>query len=157
MITLTLSEAVASLRKRLTDDDCDGFTRDELVTYINDAIDFYCNELTAIKSAVFVKEISVANYDSVPEDFINFAGAFPVTISNNKFICLDKLPVSIRYFSHAPSVKVDTDTLPYDKTGNNIVIQLATIYALNRNEFNTSQDERLVNLLNQFVSSRGEK
>jgi len=149
---MTLSEIRNLVRTRIKDDIKLTYKDDELNRYINDAIGFLNAELISINDPLMAKSLQVVDKTPIPSDFVRLAGQYPLYISDNLFHTYNPDDnFIILYFAAKPLVTNDNDTIPFSETETNIIIQLAAIYALNRNEFATEQDERLLNMLRQIV------
>ena len=150
---MTRKQIIALVRQLINDEQATAFTEggnleepegtQELLNYLDRAVDEYSKNQAAAKDLRLVKRLTVTNGQKLPDDFINVAGIVPILIEGgvvNFYDDVAELP--IKYFARLPYVTsyVDTDELPYE---NDQAIQIsarAAIYALNKHEFNVSQD-----------------
>lgn len=116
----------------------------EAITFINQAID-YCNDfLIAAKDPTMCKDISIMTNDNKPSDWGKFAGTFPVHFNADKFVLdISPGPVKARYFARKPRIVAMTDTWPFSDDVASLAVKWAAMYAINRAEADTTNDERL--------------
>lgn len=156
---MTRTQMLAMLRKVINDEQATGFTEggnleqpegtQELIHYLDRAIDEYSKRQAASKDIRLMKTMNVTTGSRVPNDFLALCGAVPVTIDSNVINFLGEgSPMTVRYFARLPYVSgySDTATLPYEHDQYMNIISLAAAYALNKHEFNISQDLALLGL-----------
>ena len=150
---MTKNQIIALVRKLIDDEQATGFTEggnleepegtQELLNYLDRAVDEYSKNQAAAKDIRLLKRLTVTNGQKLPDDFISVAGVVPLSIEDgfvNFYDDVESLP--IKYFARLPYVTsyADTDELPYEKDQYIQVSARAAIYALNKHEFNVSQD-----------------
>lgn len=141
------------VRKLIADEQATGFTdggnleepegTQELLNYLNRAVDEYSKRQAAKKDIRLMKTMIVKDGGKLPDDYLAFCGVVPVTV-NGKVINYYNPNVSmpIRYLARLPyvtSTNSDTAELPYDEDQEIAIAALAAIYALNKHEYNVSQ------------------
>ena len=156
---MTRTQMLAMLRKVINDEQSTGFTEggnleqpegtQELIHYLDRAIDEYSKRQAASKDVRLMKTMNITNGSKVPSDFLALCGAVPVTIDANIISYHGEgSPMTARYFARLPYVSSysDTATLPYENDQCMSIISLAAVYALNKHEFNVAQDLALLGL-----------
>ena len=150
---MTQNQIIALVRRLISDEQATGYTEggnleqpegtQELLNYLDRAVDEYSKRQAAQKDIRLLKRMSVINGAAIPEDFLGFAGVIPMNIDNGIMIFYgenNSLPV--RYFARLPYVTSygANDELPYQDDQQITIAALAAIYSLNKHEYNISQD-----------------
>lgn len=153
---MDISEALQDLRFKIHDKDVIEMTDDELITCLNEAIQYVASYLVGQNSPVMVKNIVIDTEEyTLPENFIKTAGMFPIKITGNKLKWLDYEPgesLTVRYFSTCPAVTVN-DEMPFAHDAlNQITIKLAAIYCGNQLESDIGQDKALLDEVNAMLA-----
>ena len=159
---MTKTEMLAMVRRFIADEQATGFTEsstgnnleepegeEELYMYLDRAVDEYSKRLVSQRDLRLVKQMTVNSGGLLPSDFISFCGAVPVIIEGKNIRYFgESTTIPVRYFARLPYVTSysDTTTLPYDNDQAMTITALAAIYALNKHEFNVSQDLMLLGL-----------
>lgn len=147
----SISNLIRRLRILINDQNDLEYTDKELLGYINDAVGYLSTYLISTKDPEMVKEISITQDIDVPDDYCSFSGSYPVYISDNKFKLYDpSATVTARYFATKKTDSVVADNLPFKDIYAPVIIRVASVYALNRNEFNVTQD---VTIISQMLDS----
>lgn len=154
---MTPNQMVAMVRKLINDEQATGFTTggtleqpegtQELLMYLDRAVDEYSKRQAAKADIRLLKKISVSGSMPLPDDFLVMCGNVPVEVSGKTLTYYGTENVMpIRYFARLPYVTSygGTSTLPYDHDQEIAICALAAIYALNKHEFNVSQDLMLM-------------
>ena len=157
---MTRKEMLAMVRKLIADEQATGFTEggnleepegtQELLNYLNRAVDEYSKRQAAKKDIRLMKTMTVANGENLPSDYLAFCGIVPVKIVGKKVDYYNPAMAAtmpIRYLArldYVTSTPNDTDNLPYDEDQAIAICALAAIYALNKHEANVSQDLALL-------------
>lgn len=155
---MLVSEAIALIRERINDNYDTGYSDNILINYINDAVKYLAGAMIARHDPYLTKEYtveSVSGSNPIPDDFIRFAGGYPVKRKGNQFLIINGSPiVNTKYFYMPKNVSVPGDSIPFDEqVYQAIVINLACIYALNQHEFNVQQDEAMKQELEKIIVS----
>lgn len=148
---MTQSEMLAMVRKLISDEQATGFTdggnleepegTQELLNYLDRAVDEYSKRQAAAFDIRLQKTMRVTNNMSIPSDFLAFCGVVPLSVESGKFTYYGEAPsLPVKYFARLPYVSRNEGTLPYDEDQEIAIAALAAIYALNKHEFNVSQD-----------------
>lgn len=154
---MTQKTLLALVRRLIADEQATGFTdggnleepegTQELLNYLDRAIDEYSKRQAANLDLRLVQQMRVKNGTSLPDDFLAFCGVVPFVIEGKviqSYGNTANLPV--RYFARLPYItKFDEDAdLPYEHDQYMTIAALAAIYALNKHEFDVSQDLMLM-------------
>ena len=156
---MTRSQMLAMLRKVINDEQATGFTEggnleqpegtQELIHYLDRAVDEYSKCQAVSKDIRLMKTMNVTSGSKVPDDFLALCGAVPVNINSNVINFYGEgSPMTVRYFARLPYVSSYSDSaaLPYEHDQYMNILSLAAAYALNKHEFNVSQDLALLGL-----------
>ena len=154
---MTKLEMLAMVRKIINDEQATGFTEggnleepegtQELLTYLDRAVDEYSKRQAGAHDLRLVKRMTVNNGANLPSDFISFCGQVPITLEGKVMNYYGYATnYTVRYFARLPYITSYSDTavLPYDTDQANTIMALAAIYALNKHEYNVSQDLMLL-------------
>jgi hypothetical protein len=153
-------EMTALVRRLLSDEQAQGFVGNigggnleepedagELLNYLDRAIDAYSEERAAKLDPRFLAAATFTNGGDVPEDFIAFAGQVPVEILGGRaWFYGTPAAMTIKYFKrlpHASKWAWEAD-MGFRLDESRRLCALAAIYALNKHEFNVSQDLALL-------------
>ena len=149
---MTRKQILAMVRKLIADEQSTGFTEggnleepegtQELLNYLNRAVDEYSKRQAASLDVRLVKNMEVTYGMPLPNDFLSFVGVVPLRIDGKIIVTYGvELSMPVRYFARLPYVTdfKDTDELPYDKDQQIAISAMAAIYALNKHEDDISQ------------------
>lgn len=119
---------------------------DKCIILLNTAIHQTSLLLIDMGSALMLHDTVIRNGDMLPERFVRTAGGFPIKITGNRIEILDDVEeMPLRYFATEAPVKTYLDTMPFaNEVLNDWCVRLASLYAMNRNEFDISQDKALM-------------
>lgn len=154
---MTPNQMLAMVRKLIHDEQETGFTTggtleqpegtQELQTYLDRAVDEYSKRQAANGDMRLLKTMTVSSGSRLPNDFLAICGSIPVDISSKTITFYgDENMMPVRYFARLPYVTSygGTSILPYEHDQEIAICALAAIYALNKHEFNVSQDLMLM-------------
>lgn len=136
----------AAFRNRLSDNLQSGYDNDELIAYINDAINFMWHVLIkngyyeVIGDAEFTQE-----ENNLPTDWYRATNQAPILIKPPKAIVYGKRPIKVRYYKRPPQMREVTDTLPFTNNAfNNLIGQLVIILAMSNHGFNMDVEQDML-------------
>lgn len=149
---MEVSEALTEIRNKINDRDEVGLDDEEILSYLNEAIQYIYNVLIGSRSPIIVEEMEITeNEVNVPSNFAKFAGGFPIRRTNNRLVLLDEPPLKIRYFKTIPALEIDDD-MPFDYyTLNQVAIKLACVYASNQQKLDVTTDKALLDEINTSI------
>lgn len=136
----------AAFRNRLSDNLQSGYDNDELIAYINDAINFIWHVL--IKNGYY-EVIGDAEFtaeeNNLPTDWYRATNQAPILIKPPKAIVYGKRPIKVRYYKRPPQMREVTDTLPFTNNAfNNLIGQLVIILAMSNHGFNMDVEQDML-------------
>ena len=154
---MTPNQMLAMVRKMINDEQATGFTTggnleepegtQELQAYLDRAVDEYSKRQAVAQDMRLLKTMTVSGTMPLPNDYLALCGSAPVNVSGKVLTYYgDENVMPIRYFARLPYVTSygDTAPLPYERDQELAICALAAIYALNKHEFNVSQDLMLL-------------
>jgi hypothetical protein len=178
---------ITLLRAHLSDEQSIGWPDDaELLAYLDRAADYLSDQLIAEKDPVMLKEVSIgghkpddiafndndiAFYDddplvpvesifTLPDDFVAFAGNVPVSVIGREVHLYDySVSINALYWSRLahPSSIGGVDEAPYTGEQALSIVDIARLFALNRNEYDISQDMALMGEINKAAAAARRK
>lgn len=150
---MTKLEILSLVRKFISDEQATGFTdggnleepegTNELLSYLDRAVDEYSKRQANNKDIRLIKRMTFSNGSRLPDNFISFCGVVPLIIEGSIVNFYgEESSIPVRYFARLPYVTGynDEDVLPHENDQLISIAALAAIYALNKHEFNVSQD-----------------
>lgn len=154
---MLVSEAIQRIRGRINDEFDTGYIDDVLMNYINDSVKYLSHALIVRNDPILVETLVVTadGENDVPANFVRFAGGYPVMRKGQKFYMLDNsAQVTTKYFYIPSEVTSTSDKMPFEEndTYQAIIINMASIYALNQHEFNIDRDTALKQELEQIIT-----
>ena len=158
---MTQKEMLAMVRKLIADEQATGFTEsptgnnleepegtEELLNYLDRAVDAYSRRAVEAGDLRHMKRMAAVDGARLPLDFLSFCGCVPVSVEGGLmrfYGAPTTLPV--RYWARLPYVTAyPSGNLPYENDQERTIAALAAIYALNKHEFNVSQDLMLLGM-----------
>lgn len=141
---MNVETAVNEVRNKINDRDAIGLDDEELLSYLNESIQFICTYLAGSNSPLLAKEAVIEESPYVlPDNFVRFAGSFPLKMTGKVVTVFDTLPLKIRYFCTYDKVEM-SDEMPFTNSSlNQVAIKLAGIYANAQQQFDITQDKGL--------------
>lgn len=139
-----------------THDALDEYSEPHCLDFLNRAITQVASLLSAGGYFPMVKEITLEDGSYLPHNFMKACGAYPIKITNNRIEIIDddEFEIRFRYFACPEKLTKDTLDMPFSNDAiNEVVVSLATMFALNENEFDIQQDTALMQTLQQAVAA----
>ncbi len=157
---MTPKTMVAMVRSLINDEQTTGYTEvqnstletpdgtTELLNYLDRAVDEYSKRQAAAGDLRLLKVMTVnSGATNLPTDYLALCGSAPVNVSNGQVSYYgDEIVMPVRYFARLPYVTSygENATLPYQRDQEITICAMAAIYALNKHEYNVSQDLMLL-------------
>ncbi len=157
---MTPNGMVATVRRFIADEKATGYVNnsggvnleepegtEELLTYLDRAVEEYSVRQAANGDVRLLKTMSISAGSTIPSDYLMMCGAVPVNIVGGTITYYgDENVMPVRYFARLPYVTSYSlsSNLPYKRDQEMSICALAAIYALNKHEFNVSQDLMLL-------------
>jgi hypothetical protein len=135
------------LRIHLSDEQKIGWPKDdELLAFLDRAADYLSGRLIADRDTAMLAALAVDGETPLPADFVSFAGNAPVSVMNG--VCTPYLDYgfSVNYWAKMPhpSAWGWETPVPYGRERALLIADIARLFALNRNEYDISQDLTLL-------------
>lgn len=145
--------AIQEVRNKTNDKDEFNLDDNEILSYLNEAIQFIGLHLIAANSPVMLREYMIRERKfELPEDFVKTAGTYPVRITGNEGDLLGETPCRFRYFAMPPVVSYE-DRMPLRKYAlNQIAVKIACMHVSAQEQLDISQDKALLDEINAAVA-----
>lgn len=152
---MLVSEMIQIIRNRLNDREGVGdFEDDQLIDYLNQAINYISSYLVTTMNPLMVKSITLANGDELPEDFVKTCGNFPMLVEGRTVELFNpKKPLDVKYYFQLPQVEMEDEFPLKDLQSANLAIQLTVIFCMNQQRIDISQDQAIATMCMDMVSS----
>lgn len=136
----------AALRDRLSDNLQSGYEDQELIAYINDAINFIWHVLIDNGYYEVVGDVTFTQANAkAPEDWYKATNQAPVIVRGDDVEVYGNLPLKVRYYKKPKFVYTDADQLPFKNDAfNNIISQLVIVLAMSNHGFNMDVEQDMV-------------
>jgi hypothetical protein len=122
-----------------------------LIDYINDAMDYVSMRMAEAGDPEFIAETVIAVGSDRPANFLNFVpkNGFPYFVLGGKFAGMAGAPSNarIRYSYTKPHVSAEGDTFPMPDYYAGLVMKIAALFALNKNEANIESDTAIMQMM----------
>lgn len=151
---MNVQSAITTIKNRINDLTGTGYTTAIIIDYLNDAINYVSSKMVEVNHPLLLRDISVTNAMVVPDNFVKFAGTYPIRRTGQILSIIDgSETVDAKYYRSLDNVVLNGDMPLNDPIYTSLIIQVTCIYALNKNEFDTSQDAGLVQELEKTIST----
>lgn len=149
---MKVETALYEIRNKINDRDEIGLDDDEILSYLNEALQYISSYLVSANSPLMIKKLDIETETSaLPDDFVRFVGLQPVKITGKEVEALE-LPIKARYFANVKQVGI-ADNMPFTQLAlNQVAIKLASIYAQNQQGLNVQQDKALLDEINTAIA-----
>lgn len=151
---MKVSTAIARI-KASTHDISDEYSNEKCLEFLNTALQQTSSLLISGRYPALVKEVMVREGDTLPKNYMQAAGQYPLRMTNNQVTLLDDgEAVRFRYWA-TPDALTDADAdLPYPHDAiNEVIVKAAIILALNENEYDVSADSSILTALQDAISA----
>lgn len=143
----------AAVQERLSDSLETGYNTDELIAYLNNALNFVWHVL--IKNGYYevVGDLNLTDESTdIPADWYKVTNQAPILLRDGKIHCYGTLPMPLRYYKKQKQMTVETDTLPLTNEALlDLVTQIMIVLAMSNHGFDmqTESDfaQAIANLL----------
>lgn len=150
---MLVTEAITEIRNKINDRDCVGLDDSELLSYLNEAVQWVTAAMIGAGSAELIQEQNVTtNSFTVPANFAKFCGIYPVRMTGKVGTLLEVPPLKLRYFVSYAAL-TNASTMPFNHIAlSQVAIKKACQYAMNQEKLDVQQDKMLENELSQAVA-----
>lgn len=135
----------------------DEYSKERCIEFLNNSLQQVASLLISAKWPALVQEMLVHDGDSLPKNYMQAAGTYPLRMTAGRAEIIDGSDyVRFRYFATPDNLtgEDDAEELPFNHEAiNEIIVRGAIILALNENEYELSQDTQLWTALQQAVAS----
>lgn len=135
----------------------DEYSKGRCIEFLNNSLQQVASLLISAKWPALVQEMLVHDGDSLPKNYMQAAGTYPLRMTAGRAEIIDGSDyVRFRYFATPDNLtgEDDAEELPFNHEAiNEIIVRGAIILALNENEYELSQDTQLWTALQQAVAS----
>jgi len=143
-LAITVSTLLTKVRMKIRDTTSTEYPDSELIDCLNQAFDYLSAFLIRIKDGEMINSVEVTNGSlAKPDDFDSFVGAQMLYMEGDTIKTLSGSTATMRYYVAKSHVSATTDTILFKVSIEPLLIELTAIYALNRNEFDVTQDNAL--------------
>lgn len=151
---MLVCDAISDIRSKTNDRDEIGLDDEEILAYLNEAIQYVSAYLIGSNSPMMVRNLTVSESSFVlPKGFVRVVGVQPLKITGNEAELLEEPPFTFRYFTSSPFVGIGDD-MPFEQLAlNQVVIKLASIYVQNQHSLNIQQDKVLLDEINAAIAA----
>ena len=151
---MQVKKAVADI-KAAGHDISDEYSIEECLGFLNTAINEVSSLLIAARSPMMAAEILLHDDESVPERYVSPAGRYPIRVTGRKLQFIDRSlsEIRFRYWQTMPLLESDAGEMPFPHEAlNDYAVKVAVLLALNRNEYDISQDKALYDELRGLLA-----
>ena len=151
---MLVQNAIDEIRLKINDRDEIGLDDDELLNYLNEAVQFISAYMVSFRSPQLVREAVVEDETyTLPENFAQFCGGYPIKQTGSVVQLLDDPPLKLRFFVSYPILS-EEDEMPFNHIAlTQVAIKIASVYANAQERLDISQDKTLVQELQQAVAA----
>lgn len=146
-------QAIASI-KAAGHDISEEYQTAECLEFLNTAIGEVSGLLIAASSPTMVHEAMIHDGESLPARYVRSAGQYPIRVTGGQisFLFPSADAIRFRYFATPPLLMDDSGEipLPHDSLAD-YAVKVAVLLALNRDEYDISQDKALYDELRQII------
>ena len=153
---MTKFQMLNLLRHHLSDDQKIGWPSDvELNAFLDRAAETVSERLASDRDPSLMASLTISGPTSLPDDFLAFVGKVPIAIVDRVASPYGSEPVTADYWRMLPrpSELQDSDDIPCTTEQAGLIIDLARIYALNKNEYDISQDLALLGQTTKSIAA----
>jgi len=128
----------AAVKDRLSDTLDTGYEDNELLAYLNDAINVIWNFLISSNYYECIGDITfTVSSTELPSDWYKVTNQAPIIINGSTATVYGVLPLTVRYYKRAPQLTALTDTMPFKNDAiSNIAAQLLVVLAMTNHGYN---------------------
>lgn len=153
---MLVSEAITEIRNKTNDRDSVGLDDSELLSYLNEAVQYISASLIQYGSPDMIQEMTInGTTATLPVNFARACGVYPIKRSGLTITLLDEPPLKVRYFVSKPLLTGSTtETMPFNHIGlTQFAIKLACVYANAQQKLDVSTDKALAQELAQVIAA----
>lgn len=151
---MKVSTAITRI-KSATHDISDEYSNEECISFLNTAIQQTSSLLIAARWPTLAREMDIHEDETLPPNYMGPCGTYPIRMTDGKAHILDGSEfIRFRYFATPNLVETEDEDLPFEHDAiNDVIVKGAIILALNENEYDITQDNAILNALQQAIST----
>lgn len=150
---MLVTEAITEIRNKINDRDMVGLDDSELLSYLNEAVQWVAASMISAGSTDLVKEEIIDGDEfTLPVNFAKFCGNYPIKRTGLQAELLCEPPMKLRYFVTYNLLTTD-DEMPFNHIAlTQVAIKKACEYAQSQEKLDVQQDKMLEGELSQAVA-----
>lgn len=159
MPSKTINDAAIIIRQRVNDNDKINYSDEEIVADVATACRYLSKVLIARKSPEMIAAEDVVDFEAVPDNFHSFVGQFPAWREGAVFrTSTGGHSVPVRYWAtRGQGLTSLTDVIPFDEIYFDAIVMTACMLLLNRDEFDTSKEQSILQALEALMPGGAKK
>lgn len=142
MVTVKELLTQAAVQDRLSDSLETGYNTNELVAYLNDAVNFIWHVLVARQYYEVIGDITLTEKETaIPDDWYKATNQAPVIAREGKLECYGKLPYVVRYYKKVPLIAGEDSEIPLNNWGLlDLATQIMVVLAMSNHGFDMQME-----------------
>lgn len=154
---MTGNDAASVIRNRIADEDSLNISDAALLANVNSAIRYVSQILISRRAPEMTTSEDIVDYIQIPQGFHSFAGQHPVYREGDvlRTYLPDSQHVRIRFFQMRKGIAALSEDIPFDDDYIDAVIEAAVILCLNKDEFDTSFEQSLLDKISNMLPGGG--
>lgn len=154
-MTITAKELLnqTTVKSRLSDSLETGYSDEELVSYLNDAINFIWHVLIAHKYYEVIGDITLKEKETpLPDDWYKETNQAPIIVRDGVINCYGALPQDIRYYMKPPRIKTKSSNIPIENWGIlDLATQIMIVLAMSNHGFDMQTESDFAQAIVQVI------
>lgn len=126
-----------AVQDRLSDSLETGYNTNELIAYLNDAVNFIWHVLINKKYFEVIGDLTLTEKDTtMPDDWYKVSNMAPIIPREGKIECYGDLPQSVRYYKKPPLIENEDSEIPLKNWGLlDLAVQIMIVLAMSNHGF----------------------
>lgn len=143
----------AAVQDRLSDSLETGYNMNELVAYLNDAVNFIWHVLIAHKYYEVIGDITLTTEETpLPDNLYKITNQAPVILKDHKIHCYGQLPQILRYYKEPPLIEHEDSEIPLENWGLlNLATQIMIVLAMSNHGFDMQTESDFAQAIVQLI------
>lgn len=131
-----------AVQDRLSDSLETGYNTNELIAYLNDAMNFVWHVLISRGYYEVVEDMTLTTQRTpIPADWYKVSNQAPIVPRDGYIECYGTLPVQIRYYKMAPILNSENDEMPLKNEGLlDLIVQILIVLAMSNHGFDMQME-----------------
>lgn len=143
----------AAVQDRLSDSLETGYNTNELIAYLNDAMNFVWHVLIVRGYYEVVNDITLTEQKTaIPNDWYKVSNQAPIIPRNGFIECYGTLPMDIRYYKSPPMLETEDDEIPLQNEGLlDLITQILIVLAMSNHGFDMQMESDFAQAIANLV------